>query len=157
MFSCRYVYSPCAWLVSTEARRGYLWCLWGGVMGSWAAMWGLGTESKSSARAADAPNSWGLSPASLWDFLLPSTIKKRLKLCSVFFIFTQLHRASVPHLWNHICLRLLLCLPAVTGHFGTLLQEAPWTSQRHRHGRQQRLHNPAPFAVRKSNQQCEAL
>lgn len=74
-----------------------------------------------------------------------------MKALFIFFIFTQLHRASVPYLWSHICLWLLLCLPALLGHFGTLFQEAPRTGERHCHRRQQHLHNFAAFPLKASD------
>lgn len=76
---------------------------------------------------------------------------KIMKFLSLFFIFTQFHRTPVSHLWDHIRLWLLLRLPAFTGHFGTLLQEAPRPGEWHCHRRQQCVHNSAPFPFKGSD------
>lgn len=56
------------------------------------------------------------------------------------FLLIQHHWTSVFHLWSLICLRLLICLPAVFGHSWALFQETPWTSEWHRHCWQQLIH-----------------
>lgn len=57
-----------------------------------------------------------------------------------FLFLIQHHRTSVFHLWSIICLWLLICIPAIFGHPWALFQETPWSSEWHRHCRQQLVH-----------------
>lgn len=57
-----------------------------------------------------------------------------------FKFFCKHHRTSVFHLWSIICLWLLICIPAIFGHPWALFQETPWSSEWHRHCRQQLVH-----------------
>ena len=65
--------------------------------------------------------------------------------------FCKLHGASVPYLENHVCLWVLLCLPAFMGHLGTPFQEAPGTGEWHCHRWQQYLRNFAAFPSKDSD------
>ncbi|XP_036172176.1 monocarboxylate transporter 10 isoform X3 [Myotis myotis] len=71
--------------------------------------------------------------------------------------FCKFHRTSVPHLRNHICQWLLLCVPAFLGHFGTLFQEAPRTGEWHCHRGQQSLHNFAASPFKGSDRKLGPL
>lgn len=64
---------------------------------------------------------------------------KTLMICS--FLLVQHHWTPVFHLWDLVCLWLLLCLPAIPGHSRALLQEAPWAGEWHCHCRQQLVHS----------------